>query len=100
MYLKFVNRVALIPTSETFMVQCGSFRAEKSVVLAGKPIDEEKSSLVYWPFHEGDRQVAEEDTILLTVHVYGAPGFEWVAATDVIMFVMNDQGETVDRITI
>ena len=100
MYLKFVNRAALIPTSETFMVQCGSFRAEKSVVPAGKLRDEEKSCLVYWPFMDGGQQVAEEDTILLTVHVYGAPGFEWIASTNVIMFVMNDSGETVDRITI
>ena len=100
MYLKIINRTALIPNSETFMIQCSSFRAEKSVVLAGRLIDEEKSSLVYWPFMDGDQQLAKEDTTLLTVHVYGAPGFEWIAATNIIMFVMNDDGETVDRYTI
>ncbi len=105
MYLKFVNRSALIPEQESMTLECDSYTERMRVVKVGKRLD----SVVdyhntYWPFETlstsggpyRTRKVKEETSVLI-IDVYGAPGFDKIAAKDVIMFVMNDSGETIDK---
>jgi hypothetical protein len=105
MYLKFVNRSAKIPGRESMTLECDSYTQRIRVVEVGESLDSVVNiHTTYWPFEilatsggpYRTRKV-EERTSVLIVEVYGAAGFEHIASNDVIMFVMNDNGETIDK---
>ena len=91
------------------MLECDSFSEFLRVVPAKGKLDSVVNRAdTYWPFEEvftseGPEyrtHAVEEETQILLVQVYGAAGFEWIAARDALLFVMNESGATINKTTV
>ena len=106
MYLKFVSRGDSVP-HRSLTIECNSFRQHQVRVKIGEQFDKYSPNIAgtHWPFETLSTsggpyrtgKSSEEDIRLLVVHVYGAPGFEWIAGRDMILFAMNNDGKTIDK---
>jgi len=82
------------------MFQCDSFRKKWVQVHVGETLEQHSPSAgaTFWPFEE-EMNLGPLDTAatVLIVHAFGAKGYDWIAARNVILFVMNLDGKTIDK---
>lgn len=99
MYLKFVNRADRVP-HESLMIECDSFHENQIRLRIGETLEKHSPSIAdtYFPFEEDSRwEAAVEDTQVLIVSVAGSPGYHYIAGRKIILFIMNEHGETIDK---
>lgn len=105
MYLKFVDRQGSVP-HKSLMIECDSFREHQARAKVGEQLDKYSPTIAgtHWPFEVVSTsggpyrtREAKEETQLLFVEVVGARGYDWIAGHDMILFVMNNEGKTIDK---
>ncbi len=105
MYLKFVDRTGGVP-HKSLMIECDSFRQHQCRAKVGERLDKYSPTIAgtHWPFEVVSTaggpyrtKDATEETQLLFIQVAGAQGYEWIAGHDITLFVMNDNGKTIDK---
>ncbi len=99
MYLKFVDRSDRVP-HRSLMIQCDTFYKEWVRLQVGENMEKYSPSIAdtAFPFEDDSRwEASKEDTNVLIVSVAGTPGFHYIAGRNVILFVMNDDGRTIDK---
>ncbi len=102
MYLKFVSRADTVP-HRSFMIECDSFYEEQVTVKQGETLERYSPSIAQtsFPFEDDswdtNTKRADYDVQVLIVNVAGAPGYKYIAGKDMILFVMNNEGKTIDK---
>ncbi len=112
MYLKFVDRSDEVP-HRSFMVSCDSFYKEWITVKKGETLEKYSPSIAQtrFPFEDDSRwEAVEEEEVVLLVNMEGAPsskyiagelpGYKYIAGRNMVLFVMNIHGETIDKTTV
>lgn len=108
-HLKFVDRTGSVP-HRSFMVPCDSFHKEWITVKKGETLEKYSPSIAqtYFPFEDDSRwEAVEEEEVVLLVNMAGAPSskyiagelpsYKYIAGRNMILFVMNIHGETIDK---
>ena len=97
--LKFVDRSDRVP-HRSFMIQCDSFYEEQITVERGETLEAYIPSIAQttFPFEDDSRWKAiGENAQVLIVNVAGAPGYEYIAGRNMYLFIMNEDGKTIDK---
>lgn len=97
--LKFVDRSDRVP-HRSFMIQCDSFYEEQVTVPIGETLEAYAPSIaqISFPFENRSRwDAVEYNTQVLIVNVAGAPGYEYIAGRNMYLFIMNEDGKTIDK---
>ena len=100
--LKFVDRTGNVP-HRSFRVQCSAFHIEQVKVRKGQTAERYAPSIAQtsFPFEDDSRwEAVEDDTLVLFVNVIGAPGYKYIAGRHMLLFIMNNEGKTIDRMSV
>ena len=100
--LKFVDRTDPIP-HRSFRVQCDSFHMEQVTVKKGETLEKYSPSIAQsnFPF-EADSKVEalKKDEQVLIVNMAGAPGYKYIVGRSMFLFIMNNEGTTIDKVVV
>ena len=100
--LKFVDRADSVP-HRSFRVQCDSYHMEQVTVKKGETLEKYSPSIAQtsFPFEDDSRwEATEHDERVLIVNMAGAPGYKYIAGRSMFLFVMNNEGTTIDKIVV
>lgn len=100
--LKFVNRADNVP-HQSFRVQCDSFHLKQVKVQKGETVESCSPSIeqTSFPFEDDSRwEATEQDTLVMIVNVAGAKGYKYIAGRYMFLFIMNNEGKTIDRVSV
>ncbi len=100
--LKFVDRTGSVP-HRSFRVQCDSYHMEQVTVKKGETLEKYSPSIAQtsFPFEEDSRwEATEQNEQVLIVNMAGAKGYKYIAGRNMLLFIMNNEGTTIDKVAV
>ena len=100
--LKFVDRTDSVP-HRSFRVQCDSYHMEQVTVKKGENLEKYSPSIAEtsFPFEDDSRwKATEQNEQVLIVNVAGAKGYKYIAGRHMFLFIMNNEGRTIDKVVV
>lgn len=101
--LKFVDRSDEVP-HRSFRLQCNSFYQKQVTVKKGETLEKYSPSIAQtcFPFEDDSRwsvqcTMRHADEQVLIVNVEGAPGYKYIAGRNMFLFILNENGKTIDK---